>query len=71
MDVGKRLKEIRKQRNLTQEQLAKMAGITRSYLSDVENSRKNPSIKTVELLASKLNMSLCEFICNCKEKMER
>lgn len=33
-------------------------GISRSYLSDIENNRKNPSSKTLEALAEKLNVSM-------------
>lgn len=58
MSIGQTLKEIRKQRKLTQEQLANSIEISRSYLSDIENSRKNPSIKTIEQLATKLDVSV-------------
>lgn len=58
MSVGMTLKEIRKQRNLTQAELANEITISRSYLSDIENGNKNPSIKTIENLAKKLNVSV-------------
>lgn len=58
MSIGKTLKEIRKQRNLTQAALAQEINISRSYLSDIENGNKNPSIKTIENLAQKLNVSV-------------
>ncbi|WMM11535.1 helix-turn-helix transcriptional regulator [Staphylococcus simulans] len=57
MSVGKTIKEIRKQRNLTQKQLADQIKISRSYLSDIENGNKNPSIKTTQQLAEKLGVS--------------
>ena len=39
-----RVQEIRKERNITQVQLAKYAGISRKYLSNVENQLANPSV---------------------------
>ncbi|WP_186578516.1 helix-turn-helix domain-containing protein [Aquibacillus kalidii] len=58
MEIGGNIKVIRKERKLTQEQLAKVMNLSRSYLSDLENNRKNPSSKTIELLAEKLNVSM-------------
>src|SRR5699024_7540590 len=51
-------KQIRKEKKLTQQELAKLMGISRSYLSDVENNRYNPSTKTIEALAEKLDVSM-------------
>lgn len=58
VSIGKNIKKIRKERKLKQEELAKQIGISRSYLSDIENNRKNPSIKTIESLADKLNVTV-------------
>ncbi|MEY9140404.1 MULTISPECIES: helix-turn-helix domain-containing protein [Mammaliicoccus] len=58
MSIGNTIKEIRKQRKLTQQELADELKISRSYLSDIENGNKNPSIKTTEKLAKKLNVSV-------------
>lgn len=58
MSVGKTIKQIRKQRNLTQQQLADELNLSRSYLSDIENGRKQPSIKTTQSLADKLNVTI-------------
>lgn len=58
MSVGNTIKQIRKQRNLTQQQLADELKLSRSYLSDIENGRKQPSIKTTQALADKLNVTI-------------
>lgn len=58
MAIGDNVKKIRTEKKLTQEVLAKRIGISRSYLSDIENNRKNPSSKTIESLAEKLNVSM-------------
>lgn len=41
MTTGDRIRDIRERRGLTQEQLAKMAGISKGFLSDVENDKRN------------------------------
>lgn len=61
MDVREVIKGIRRSKNMTQEQFSKEIGVSRSYLNDVENARKNPSIKTIEKLANKMGMTTKEF----------
>ena len=58
MKFGQNLKRIRKRMNMTQEELATKMEISQSYLSDIENGRKNLSIKTVKKLADSLGLSV-------------
>lgn len=58
MTIGDNIKSLRIERNLTQEKFAKEIGISRSYLSDIENNRKNPSSKTLESLSEKLGVTM-------------
>jgi len=58
VNVGELVKKIRVEENVTQEELSERMGISRSYLSDVENNRKNPSVVTLEKLAKALNKQL-------------
>lgn len=48
MTFGKLLKEKRKKAKLTQAQLAKISGLSRTYLSDVENNRYKPSLDFIK-----------------------
>lgn len=57
MSIGENLKLIRKQKKQSQTLFAKSLGISRTYLSDLENDRKSPSIETVTKIADKLNVS--------------
>ena len=50
--IGKRIKEARKSVRLTQVELAKKTGLSRSYIGDIEKDRYNPSISTLQLIAS-------------------
>lgn len=57
LSIGENLKLIRKQKKQSQTLFAKSLGISRTYLSDLENDRKSPSIETVTKIADKLNVS--------------
>ena len=53
---GERLKKIRTQKSLSQEQLSYLADIDRSYISDVERGARNISLENIYKLASALNI---------------
>lgn len=57
LSIGENLKLIRKQKKQSQTLFAKSLGISRTYLSDLENDRKSPSVETVKKIADKLNIS--------------
>ncbi len=44
--LQKQIAKLRKEKNLTQEELAYKVGITPKALSDIENNRRNVSFKT-------------------------
>ena len=50
--IGERIKEARKSVRLTQVELARKTGLSRSYIGDIEKDRYNPSISTLQLIAS-------------------
>lgn len=58
MNIGDNIKKIRKEKKVTQSELASSLKISQSYLSDLENNRKNLGIKTIEKIAKKLNVSV-------------
>ncbi len=59
---GSRLRELRRQRNLTQMQMAQRFGIDRSYISEVERGRKSVSLVILELIAMGFHMSLSDVM---------
>lgn len=61
MFIGYRLQKLRKKRKLTQKALAEKTGISRSYLSDIEHNRYNPSFDTIEALSKALELDLKSF----------
>ena len=56
--IGSHVKLLRKTKGLKQVKLAELAGISNSFLSDIENNRVNPSIKTLSKLAAALEINL-------------
>ncbi|MEO2013277.1 MAG: helix-turn-helix transcriptional regulator [Fuerstiella sp.] len=64
--VGQRIREIRKQRNLTQRELAERVGINFTYLSRVENDRldaeQTPREETLQKIAKALRADPDELL---------
>ena len=57
MKIGENIKRIRTNKRLTQGEFAKEVGISRSYLGDLENNRKSPTVETLEKISSKMETS--------------
>jgi len=56
--TGDRIREIREKREMTQEQLAKMADISKGFLSDVENNKRNIGSQGLLRIANCLGASI-------------
>jgi len=56
--IGRRIKKLRIERNLTQEALAQEAGLTKGYLSKIENSKNSPPVSTLLSLARALDIDI-------------
>ena len=54
---GGKLREIRKQKDLSQEKLAFKSGLHRTYISDIERGSRNVSLVNIEKIAKALNIS--------------
>ena len=59
--VGQRIKELRNQIGISQEALANKAEIDRTYVTVVENGRRNISIENLEKLVHALQVEFKEF----------
>jgi XRE family transcriptional regulator, master regulator for biofilm formation len=61
--LGKRIKELRREKNLTLSQLSRKARVSKSYLSQLErNIQTNPSIEVLMKLARVLEVTIPELI---------
>lgn len=56
--VGERIREIRDKRGMTQEKLAEAAGISKSFLSEIENDKTNVGAQILLRIANKLGASM-------------
>ena len=59
--VGQRVRQLRKARGLSQEQFAFECGLDQTYISGIENGKRNVSIVNVEKICKALGVSLKEF----------
>lgn len=56
------VRERRHELGLSQERLAELAGLDRTYVSSLERGRRNPTLKTAARLAGALNLPLAELL---------
>lgn len=59
---GKRVRAVRKSKNISQEKLAELAGLHPTYISDVERGKVNASIYSCYMITNALDVPLSEFI---------
>lgn len=65
--VGKRFKEVREQRNLSQMQVETLSGIDRSYLSKLEQGKVNPTLETMIRLSEVYKCQVHVLLCYLPE----
>ena len=58
MNIGKKIIEIRKQRNMTQEDFAKIFHVTRQTVSNWENEKSYPDLQTLVQISNEFDVSL-------------
>lgn len=57
ISIGRRISGVRKERGYTQEKLAELADISIQFLSDIENDKKNMTVKTLRKIADALHVT--------------
>ena len=68
MEIGSKLKQLRLQLDLTQEELANRTELTKGYISQLENDLCSPSIATLKVVLDALGVSLSEFFAQTTEE---
>ena len=58
MNLGKKIKQMRNQKGLTQEELADRCELTKGYISQLENNLNSPSIATLTDILAALGSDL-------------
>ncbi|HSW96409.1 MAG TPA: helix-turn-helix transcriptional regulator [Candidatus Saccharimonadales bacterium] len=59
--LGKKIYQLRKEMNMTQEDLAFKVGVDRSYMGFLERGEKNATVKTLTKIATSLKVSISEL----------
>jgi transcriptional regulator with XRE-family HTH domain len=62
MNIGEKVKSLRKQSNMSLRELAQITGLSKTTLSDLENGTKNPSLDTVEKIATAFGLTSSDLL---------
>jgi len=60
--LGRRIRSLRRARDLSQEQLAEKAGISDKYLGELERGQKNVSVSVVERISAALDVEISDLL---------
>lgn len=61
MDVAQRLKDLRELKGISVNKLSNMAGLSQSFVREIELGRKNPTVDSLSYLCEALGISLNDF----------
>jgi len=67
---GRALRNLRKEKKLTQDQLSLFSRVDRSYISELENGEKAPSLLTITALARALHIKPSALIEDYEREMK-
>jgi len=60
LKYGKAIRQMRQQKGISQEELADLCGLHRTYISDVELGKRNVSLENIERLAQALDTNVSD-----------
>ena len=67
MTLGQQVRALRRQRRLTQEQLAELAGVSLQRIGEIERGQGNPTLNSLVKLSDALDISLSELFENSEQ----
>lgn len=70
VDIGTRLKEIRKASGLSQRELAERAGLTNGTISLIEKNKSSPSVASLKSILDAIPMSIADFFTTIEDDLE-
>ena len=68
MQIGNKLRNLRRQKNLTQEELAERTDLSKGYISQIESQHASPSMETFLNILEVLGTSPSDFYREVKRK---
>ena len=66
LTIGRKLRELREQRHLTQQEMAGKAGVPRTYISRIENARLLPGPVMLHRIADALSVAILDLLPQAK-----
>jgi transcriptional regulator with XRE-family HTH domain len=63
-EIGNRIRYYRKDRKLSQEELAEISGLHSSYIGQLERGIKSPSVDTIYKITKGLDVTMADFLRN-------
>jgi len=60
--LGKNLKHIRTEKDISQGDIARSLGVSRGFVSNLENGKTNPTLATITRLASAIGVTTDELL---------
>ncbi len=69
-EVGKRIKQMREQKNLKKNTLANLAGVSPTYIDKLENGERCPTVEYLGYICFGLGITLAEFFRDSDEQKE-
>ncbi|HDG3923627.1 TPA: helix-turn-helix transcriptional regulator [Staphylococcus aureus] len=60
-EIGQIILELRKEKNISQEELSELADIHRTYLSDIERGKRNLTVVVLRRVIDALHIKMSEF----------
>ncbi|MBM4763149.1 XRE family transcriptional regulator [Bacillus sp. B15-48] len=70
MDIGSKIRDIRKRKKITIAQMCDATGLSKGFISNVENNNTSPSISTLQTIASFLKVPLPYLLLEKKQQMQ-
>tara|TARA_B100000508_G_C11463280_1_gene280256 strand:+ start:1878 stop:2084 length:207 start_codon:yes stop_codon:yes gene_type:complete len=62
LQLGKNLKRIRTEKGISQGDIVRTLGVSRSFISNIENGKTNPTLATIAKLAKALDVPIEDLI---------
>lgn len=60
--LGERLRELRREKGISQEAFADKCGLDRTYISGIERGKRNVSLRNIEVIAKALGITISELM---------
>jgi len=68
LQVARAVRDLRRERNLSQRQLAGRMQVPRTYISKIENGKAMPTLSSLERLARALEVDICNLVHDARSR---